>query len=108
LSLSAGMAAWRAYDGRHEHRVSFLHRHGCRPSGGDFPQFWITLGSGLLVLILGILFLRKLAEANKLILGIVAVLVFATVGFTWIYERTEPTWATPAVSFLANFFPSKG
>ena len=52
--------------------------------------------------------LRKLAGAKKIILSIVTLVILSMIGFNWIYERTEPAWATPVVEKLANFFPSKG
>ena len=30
------------------------------------------------------------------------------IGFNWIYERNEPAWATPTVTWLGGFFPGKG
>ena len=51
--------------------------------------------------------LRKLAKVNKVILSIVVLVVVSIVGFNWIDERNEPKWATPAVNWLANYFPTK-
>ena len=75
----------------------------------DVPaDFWMKAGIGLIVLIVGIVLLQKLAEVNKVVVAVVALMAFSTIGLTWVYERTEPTWATPAVNFLAGFLPSKG
>ncbi len=67
---------------------------------------WVCVGVAALVLI--VVIGRKLAVANRF--AIIGVLLFvgAMVGFNWIYERNEPAWATPAVNWLAGFFPSKG
>jgi hypothetical protein len=73
------------------------------PSG-----FWMALGAGVLLLVLSVMAVRKLAKMNKVILGFLACIAASFFGFNWIYERNEPGWATPAVSFLAGFFPSKG
>lgn len=71
-------------------------------------DFWIRLGVGVAIIIGVVLVLRKLAHVNKVVLTVVAGFFVSVLGFTWIYERNEPTWATPAVSFLSGFFPSKG
>ena len=70
-------------------------------------DFWIKIGIALAALIVVLVLLRKLAGANKLIVGVVVFLVVAMVGMNWIYERNEPTWATPVVEKLAKFFPAK-
>jgi predicted tellurium resistance membrane protein TerC len=71
-------------------------------------QFWIGIGIAVLALIVLVIVLRKLAKANKVIVTIVAFVVLSIVGFNWIYERSEPSWATPVVQWLANYFPTKG
>lgn len=74
----------------------------------DIPtEFWIKMGIGVLILIGVVIALRKLAKMNKIILSIVVLLVCSIVGFNWIYERNEPEWATPAVKWLSNYFPTK-
>ena len=71
------------------------------------PEFWMKIGIAILVLILAVVALRKLAKVNKVVLAIGVLLVGSIVGFNWIYERNEPAWATPAVNWLANYFPTK-
>jgi uncharacterized membrane protein (Fun14 family) len=71
-------------------------------------EFWVKLAIGVGILIGVVIALRKLAKVNKVVLGVVVLLVLSFVGFNWIYERNEPAWATPAVQWLAGFFPSKG
>lgn len=71
-------------------------------------DFWLRLGLAIVVLVVAIVVLRKVAKVNKVILTIGVGLVLSIVGFNWIYERNEPTWATPTVRWLAGFFPSKG
>jgi hypothetical protein len=70
-------------------------------------EFWIKIGIGVLILIGVVIALRKLAKVNKVVLSIVVLLVCSIVGFNWIYERNEPEWATPAVQWLSNYFPTK-
>ncbi|MGH7959404.1 MAG: hypothetical protein ACREH8_20670 [Opitutaceae bacterium] len=71
------------------------------------PEFWIKIGIAVVVLVAAVIALRKLAKVNKVVLGIVVFVVLTIVGFNWIYERNEPAWATPAVKWLANYFPTK-
>ena len=71
------------------------------------PAFWLKIGLAVIALVLIVLIIRKLAGANKVVVGVVAFLIISIVGFNWIYERNEPAWATPVVEKLANFFPAK-
>ena len=71
-------------------------------------EFWWKTGLGILIIIAAVYVLRKLAGMNRLLLAVGVFLAVATVGFHWIYERNEPTWASPAVQLVSGFFPSKG
>ncbi len=71
-------------------------------------ELWIKIGVGLLALIAAVLVIRTLAKFNKIIIGFVLLIALSFVGFNWIYERNEPSWATPVVAWLAEFLPSKG
>ena len=71
-------------------------------------EFWVKMGIAVAVLVVAVILLRKIAKMNKVVLGVVVFLVVTVVGFNWIYERNEPDWATPAVQWLAGFFPTKG
>ncbi len=72
------------------------------------PAFWWKVGIAVAAVILVVIILRKLAQMNKVALTIILLVVASTVGFSWIYNRNEPAWATPVVEKLAGFFPSKG
>jgi len=72
------------------------------------PEFWLRLGLAVLAVIAIVFFLRKVAKMNKVVLTVVTFVIVTVVGFNWVYERTEPEWATPMVGFLAGFFPTKG
>lgn len=75
----------------------------------DIPtDFWIKVGIGVVGLIVLVIVLRKLAGMNKVVLGVIVAVGLSLVGFTWIYERNEPAWATPVVQWLAQFLPTKG
>ncbi len=71
-------------------------------------EFWVKMGIAVAVLVVAVILLRKIAKMNKVVLGAIVFLVVTVVGFNWIYERNEPDWATPAVQWLAGFFPTKG
>jgi hypothetical protein len=71
-------------------------------------EFWVRIGLAVLVIVAAVIVLRKVAKMNKVILAVVVLMGLSFVGFTWIYERNEPAWATPAVGWLSGFFPSKG
>jgi hypothetical protein len=68
---------------------------------------WLRIGIAVLVLVAVVLALRKVAKMNKVVVGVIVLLVVSFVGFNWIYERNEPAWATPVVQKLAGFFPTK-
>jgi MFS superfamily sulfate permease-like transporter len=71
-------------------------------------DFWLKLVLGIVALVALVIFFRKVAQMNKAVAGIAALLIATFVGFSWIYERNEPRWATPVVGWLGGFFPSKG
>ena len=68
---------------------------------------WLRIGGAIVALIALVIILRKVAKMNKVVLGVVVLLVVTFIGFNWIYERNEPAWATPVVQKLATFFPTK-
>ena len=72
------------------------------------PEFWMRLLFAIIAIFALVFFLRKVAKMNKVVLAVVTFLIVTVVGFNWVYERSEPAWATPVVSFLAGFFPTKG
>ena len=71
-------------------------------------EFWLRIGRGLLIIVGVVIILRKVAKVNKVLLGVIVIVGLSMVGFNWIYQRNEPAWATPAVQWLAGFFPTKG
>ena len=71
------------------------------------PEFWLRMGCAVVAVVALVFFLRKVAQMNKFILAVVVFLVVGIGGFDWIYERDEPVWATPVVSFFAGFLPTK-
>jgi hypothetical protein len=71
-------------------------------------DFWLRLAVAVLALVAIVFFLQKVAKMNRVVLVVVTGIIATVVGFNWIYERNEPVWARPAVSFLAGYFPTKG
>jgi hypothetical protein len=71
------------------------------------PDFWLKVGIAVVAIIVAVILLRKIAGANKIIVGVVTLLIVSIIGFNWIYERNEPEWASPIVEKLATFFPAK-
>lgn len=72
------------------------------------PAFWMKVGIAVLALVLLVLLIKKVAGMNKVVVAVIVLILLSSVGFNWIYQRTEPAWATPVVEKLAGFFPSKG
>ncbi len=70
--------------------------------------FWVRLGVIVLAIVAVVLVWRKVAAMNKVVLSVIVGIAITTLGFNWIYERNEPTWATPAVRWLGGFLPTKG
>lgn len=72
------------------------------------PDFWLRIAIAVLAIFAIVFFLRKVAKMNKVVLAVVTGFIVTVIGFNWIYERDEPAWATPIVSFLSGYFPTKG
>ena len=72
------------------------------------PQFWVNTALIIGGIIVGFLVLRWIAtRMNKFVLGIICFAGLSILGFSWIYNRNEPAFLTPAVDVIAQFFPSK-
>lgn len=72
------------------------------------PATWLKLGIGIAALIVFVVILRKVAKMNKILLGVIVVVVVSVFFFSWVYNRNEPRWMTPVVEKIAPFFPSAG
>lgn len=74
----------------------------------DIPiAFWLRLALAVALVVAAVVFTRKLSRANPIVLGVALFVAATMIGFSWIYERDEPAWATPAVQWLAGYFPTK-
>ena len=67
---------------------------------------WINLGLAVLILFAVIIVIRKAAEMNKVVLGVLIFVTLTSLGFHWIYSRNEPKFLTPVIEPLAKFFPT--
>lgn len=72
------------------------------------PATWAKIGIGLAAVIVAVILLRKVAKANKVVMGVVAFVVLTVVFFSWVYNRNEPRFLTPLINKIAPFFPSAG
>jgi apolipoprotein N-acyltransferase len=68
---------------------------------------WLRIGAAVLTLVVLVIFLRKVAKMNKIVLGVLVFLIVTIIGFNWIYQRNEPAWATPFIDPVSKFFPTK-
>lgn len=72
------------------------------------PATWLKLGIGIAAFVIAVVVLRKIAQMNKVVLGVVVFVVLSIMFFSWVYNRNEPKWMTPLIDKLAPFFPSAG
>lgn len=72
------------------------------------PATWLKLGIGIAAFVIAIVILRKVAQMNKIVLGVIVFVVVSIMFFSWVYNRNEPKWLTPVVDKIAPFFPSAG
>ncbi len=72
------------------------------------PATWLKLGIAIAALIAAVVILRKIAQMNKILLGVLVFVVVTVFFFSWVYNRNEPRWMTPIVEKIAPFFPSAG
>ena len=70
------------------------------------PETWLKIGIVALSIVVGVFVIRKLMGANKLIAGVVVLVVGSIVFFSWVYNRNEPKFMTPIIEQIAPFFPS--
>ena len=72
------------------------------------PATWLKLGIGVAAFVIAVIVLRKIAQMNKVVLGVVVFVVLSIMFFSWVYNRNEPKWMTPLIDKIAPFFPSAG
>jgi heme/copper-type cytochrome/quinol oxidase subunit 2 len=71
-------------------------------------EFWLKMFSIVAIFALSIVLMRSISQMNRVVLTISVTLIVTVLGFNWVYERNEPKVLTPAINFIAPFFPSKG
>lgn len=72
------------------------------------PDVLLKIGIAVAAIIICFLVFRRVLKMNKIIAGIIMVVVFSVVFFSWVYNRNEPKFLTPIVEKIAPFFPSAG
>jgi len=71
-------------------------------------EFWLKMFSIVAIFALSLVLIRSISQMNKVVLTVSVILIVTVLGFNWVYERNEPKILTPAINFIAPFFPSKG
>lgn len=67
---------------------------------------WLTLGAVVGIIIVTFVIVPKVFKMNKIILGVIVMLVTSIVFFSWVKQRNEPKILTPFIDMLAPFFDS--
>jgi lipid-A-disaccharide synthase-like uncharacterized protein len=70
-------------------------------------RFWINVLLGSSTFFVLLIVIRHAARMNKLLLGLLIVLLLTGVAFQWIFERNEPRFLSPYIDKIAPWFPSK-
>jgi MFS superfamily sulfate permease-like transporter len=70
-------------------------------------RFWINMLLGISTFFVLLIVFRHAARMNKLLLGLLIVLLLTGVAFQWIFERNEPRFLSPYIDKIAPWFPSK-
>ena len=72
------------------------------------PEVWLKIGIAIVAFIVVVFLLRRVLKMNKIIAGVVILVVMTVVFFSWVYNRNEPKFMTPIIEKVAPFFPSAG
>jgi len=74
------------------------------------PRFWTMVVGAVVLLILLKFVISTIRNTSKVLVGSVAFIGISITIINWVYNRTEPSWATPVISKIANcgFLPTKG
>ncbi len=67
---------------------------------------WRNLGLAIIIIVVVIFLIRKAAKMNRIILVIISTMILIILTMTWVYERNEPSFLTPAIDAIRPFFPS--
>jgi putative effector of murein hydrolase len=71
-------------------------------------KVWINVGLAVLIFFVAVILIRRAAEMNKMLLGVIIFVVISSVGFHWVYYRNEPKFISPLIEPLAKFLPTAG
>jgi hypothetical protein len=67
---------------------------------------WITLGIVIATIVVVFVIVPKIFKMNKIVLGVIVMVVTSIVFFSWVKQRNEPKILTPFIDMLAPFFDS--
>jgi len=67
---------------------------------------WLTLGMVVAIIVVVFVIVPKIFKMNKIILGVIVMVVTSIVFFSWVKQRNEPKILTPFIDMLAPFFDS--
>lgn len=75
---------------------------------GNIPDSdWLRFGILLLILLAVLQTVRLVSRVNRSLLIFVFVVGGAGLFFSWVHNRNEPSFLTPAVDVIAPWFPAK-
>jgi hypothetical protein len=69
-------------------------------------QTWLIMGGIVAGIIAAAIILPKIFKMNKIVLGVIIVVISSVVFFSWVKQRNEPAFLTPLIDRLAPFFDS--
>ena len=74
------------------------------------PRFWAIIIGAVVLIVLIKLVIATIQNSSKILVGSIAFIGISITVINWVYNRTEPSWATPVISKIANcgFLPTKG
>jgi amino acid transporter len=72
------------------------------------PKVWWWVAGCIVGFFVVVFVLKKIAQINKVFLGIAAFVALMFVFVSWVYNRNEPAILTPFVDEIAPFFPTAG
>ncbi len=66
----------------------------------------LTIVCAFLALTMTLSFYRLLKSISPALVAFFCLLIFGMLVLNWTYTRTEPSFLTPAINYIAPFFPS--
>lgn len=66
----------------------------------------LTIVCAFFALMMTLSFYRLLKSISPALVAFICLLIFGMLVLNWTYTRTEPSFLTPAINYIAPFFPS--